>query len=101
MAVFFFVIGLEIKRELVWGELRDRRNVVLPAAAAAGGVLVPIAAYLLLQPELPGRAGWAVPMATDIAFVVGCLALLGPCVPAGLACTARSRQSRASSRARR
>jgi NhaA family Na+:H+ antiporter len=84
MAVFFFVIGLEIKRELVWGELRDRRNVVLPAAAAAGGVLVPIAAYLLLQPELPGRAGWAVPMATDIAFVVGCLALLGPRVPAGL-----------------
>jgi NhaA family Na+:H+ antiporter len=84
MAVFFFVIGLEIKRELVWGELRDRRNVVLPAAAAAGGVLVPVAAYLFLQPELPGRAGWAVPMATDIAFVVGCLALLGPRVPAGL-----------------
>jgi NhaA family Na+:H+ antiporter len=84
MAIFFFVIGLEIKRELVWGELRDRRNVVLPAAAAAGGVLVPVAAYLLLQPELPGRAGWAVPMATDIAFVVGCLALLGPRVPAGL-----------------
>jgi NhaA family Na+:H+ antiporter len=84
MAIFFFLIGLEIKRELVWGELRDRRNVVLPAAAAAGGVLVPVAAYLLLQPELPGRAGWAVPMATDIAFVVGCLALLGPRVPAGL-----------------
>ena len=84
MAVFFFVIGLEIKRELVWGELRDRRNVVLPAAAAAGGVLAPVAAYLLLQPDLPGRAGWAVPMATDIAFVVGCLALLGPRVPAGL-----------------
>ena len=84
MAIFFFVIGLEIKRELVWGELRDRRSVILPAAAAAGGVLVPVAAYLLLQPELPGRAGWAVPMATDIAFVVGCLALLGPRVPAGL-----------------
>jgi Na+:H+ antiporter, NhaA family len=84
MAIFFFLIGLEIKRELVWGELRDRRNVVLPAAAAAGGVLVPVAVYLLLQPELPGRAGWAVPMATDIAFVVGCLALLGPRVPAGL-----------------
>jgi len=84
MAIFFFVIGLEIKRELVWGELRDRRNVVLPAVAAAGGVLVPVAAYLLLQPELPGRAGWAVPMATDIAFVVGSLALLGPRVPPGL-----------------
>ncbi len=84
MTIFFFVIGLEIKRELVWGELQDRRNVILPAAAAAGGVLVPVGAYLLLQPELPGRAGWAVPMATDIAFVVGCLALLGPRVPAGL-----------------
>jgi NhaA family Na+:H+ antiporter len=84
MAVFFFVIGLEIKRELAWGELRDPRNVVLPAAAAAGGVLVPVTAYLLLQPELPGRIGWAVPMATDIAFVVGCLALLGQRVPAGL-----------------
>jgi len=84
MAIFFFVIGLEIKRELVWGELRDRRNVILPAAAAAGGVLVPVMIYLLLQPELPGRAGWAVPMATDIAFVVGCLALLGRRVPAGL-----------------
>ena len=84
MAVFFFVIGLEIKRELVWGELQDRRNVVLPAAAATGGVLVPVGIYLLLQPQLPGRAGWAVPMATDIAFVVGCLALLGPRVPAGL-----------------
>jgi NhaA family Na+:H+ antiporter len=84
MAIFFFLIGLEIKRELVWGELRDRRNVVLPAAAAAGGVLAPVTLYLLLQPELPGRAGWAVPMATDIAFVVGGLALLGPRVPPGL-----------------
>jgi NhaA family Na+:H+ antiporter len=84
MAIFFFVIGLEIKRELIWGELRDPRNVLLPAAAAAGGVLAPVAIYLLLQPQLPGRAGWAVPMATDIAFVVGCLALLGARVPAGL-----------------
>ncbi|HSB40323.1 MAG TPA: Na+/H+ antiporter NhaA [Methylomirabilota bacterium] len=84
MAIFFFVIGLEIKRELVWGELQDPRNVVLPAAAAAGGVLAPVTLYLLQQPALPGRAGWAVPMATDIAFVVGCLALLGARVPAGL-----------------
>ncbi|HUF48744.1 MAG TPA: Na+/H+ antiporter NhaA [Vicinamibacterales bacterium] len=84
MAVFFFVIGLEIKRELVWGELRDRRAVRLPLAAAAGGVIVPVAIYLLMQPALPGRAGWAVPMATDIAFVVGCLALLGPRVRPGL-----------------
>ena len=84
MAIFFFVIGLEIKRELVWGQLRDWRSVVLPTAAAAGGVLAPIAAYLFFQPSPPGRAGWAVPMATDIAFVVGCLALLGTRVPAGL-----------------
>jgi NhaA family Na+:H+ antiporter len=84
MAVFFFVVGLEIKRELVWGELRDRRAVRLPLAAAAGGVIAPVVLYLALQPELPGRAGWAVPMATDIAFVVGCLALLGPRVGPGL-----------------
>lgn len=84
MAIFFFVIGLEIKREMIWGELRDRRNVTLPAAAAVGGVVVPVLIYLLLQRELPGRAGWATPMATDIAFVVGCLALLGPRVPSGL-----------------
>jgi NhaA family Na+:H+ antiporter len=84
MAVFFFVVGLEIKRELVLGELRDRRNVVLPAIAAIGGALVPIGLYLFLQPDLPGRAGWAIPMATDIAFVVGCLAVLGTRVPPSL-----------------
>jgi NhaA family Na+:H+ antiporter len=84
MAVFFFVVGLEIKRELTSGELRDRRNVVLPAIAALGGAVIPVAAYLVLQPSLPGRAGWAVPMATDIAFVVGCLAVLGSRVPPSL-----------------
>lgn len=84
MAIFFFVIGLEIKRELTWGELRDRRNVVLPVVGAVGGALVPIAIFLVLQPSLPGRAGWAVPMATDIAFVVGCLAVLGARVPPAL-----------------
>lgn len=84
MAIFFFVIGLEIKRELVWGELRDRRNVVLPAVAAIGGAVVPIGIFLAVQPALPARAGWAVPMATDIAFVVGCLAVLGSRVPASL-----------------
>jgi len=84
MAIFFFVIGLEIKRELIWGELRDRRNVVLPAVAALGGAIVPVAIYLVLQPALPGRSGWAVPMATDIAFVVGCLAVLGSRVPQAL-----------------
>jgi NhaA family Na+:H+ antiporter len=84
MTIFFFVIGLEIKRELIWGELRDRRNVVLPAVAAAGGAIVPVGIFLVLQPALPGRAGWAVPMATDIAFVVGCLAVLGARVPPAL-----------------
>ncbi|MDQ3364687.1 MAG: Na+/H+ antiporter NhaA [Myxococcota bacterium] len=84
MAIFFFVIGLEIKRELIWGELRDRRNVVLPAIAALGGAVVPVVIYLVLQPSLPGRSGWAVPMATDIAFVVGCLAVLGSRVPPAL-----------------
>jgi NhaA family Na+:H+ antiporter len=84
MALFFFVIGLEIKRELVWGELRDHKNVILPAAGALGGVLVPVTIYLVLQGGSEGREGWAVPMATDIAFVVGCLALLGPRVPPAL-----------------
>ncbi len=84
MTIFFFVIGLEIKRELMWGELRDRRNVVLPAVAALGGVIVPIAIYLVLESSMPGRGGWAVPMATDIAFVVGVLAVLGARVPPGL-----------------
>ncbi len=84
MAIFFFVIGLEIKRELVQGELRDRRNVVLPAVAAVGGALVPVGIFLALQSSGAARAGWAIPMATDIAFVVGCLAVLGPRVPPAL-----------------
>ena len=84
MTIFFFVVGLEIKRELVLGELRDRRNAVLPAAAALGGMVVPAAIYLLFQRGEPGASGWAIPMATDIAFVVGFLALLGKRVPASL-----------------
>jgi len=84
MAVFFLVVGLEVKRELVIGELRERRAAMLPLAAAAGGMLVPAAAYLALQWGREGAAGWGIPMATDIAFVVGCLAVLGPRVPHGL-----------------
>jgi Na+:H+ antiporter, NhaA family len=84
MVIFFFLIGLEIKRELVWGELRDRRNVVLPAAAAIGGAAIPVGLFLILQQQAPTRDGWAVPMATDIAFVVGCLAILGNRVPPAL-----------------
>ena len=84
MTIFFFVIGLEIKREIVFGELRDPRKAALPAAAALGGMIVPAAIYLLLQKGAPGERGWGIPMATDIAFVVGFLALLGPRVPFGL-----------------
>jgi len=84
MVVFFFVIGLEIKRELVIGELSDPKKVVLPVAAAIGGVIAPVAIYLSLQYGEVGQHGWAVPMATDIAFVVGCLSLLGSRIPRGL-----------------
>jgi len=84
MAVFFFVIGLEIKRELVVGELSDPKKVALPVAAALGGVIAPVAIYLSLQYGEAGEHGWAVPMATDIAFVVGCMSLLGNRIPRGL-----------------
>ena len=84
MTIFFFVIGLEIKRELALGELAESRKVVLPVAAAIGGAVVPALLFTLLRHGTPDARGWAVPMATDIAFVVGCLALLGPRVPHGL-----------------
>ncbi len=84
MTVFFFVVGLEIKRELVHGELREVRKAVLPVVAALGGMLVPAAIFLLFQHGEPGANGWAIPMATDIAFVAGFLALLGKRVPFGL-----------------
>src|SRR5262245_30297984 len=84
MAIFFFVIGLEIKREMVVGELSEPRRIVLPVAAAIGGVAVPILIFFAGQYGGAGRDGWAIPMATDIAFVVGCLALLGSRVPHGL-----------------
>jgi len=84
MVIFFFVIGLEVKRELVLGELRDARRAALPIAAALGGMLAPAGIYLALQYGQPGERGWGIPMATDIAFVVGCMALLGPRVPHGL-----------------
>jgi NhaA family Na+:H+ antiporter len=81
MAVFFFVVGMEIKRELVVGELRDRRAVALPAMAALGGMLVPAAIFLAFNAGGDGRQGWGIPMATDIAFALGVVALLGRRVP--------------------
>ncbi len=84
MAVFFFVIGLEVKRELVLGELQDMRQAALPIAAAIGGMIVPAGIYLALQYGAAGERGWGIPMATDIAFVVGCLAVLGSRIPASL-----------------
>lgn len=84
MAIFFFVVGLEVKRELVLGELRDLRTAALPIIAAAGGMVVPASLYLAGQLGQPGERGWGIPMATDIAFVVGCLAILGTRVPQGL-----------------
>jgi NhaA family Na+:H+ antiporter len=84
MAIFFFVIGLEVKRELVIGELRDPRRAALPVFAALGGMVAPAGLYLLLQWGEPGARGWGIPMATDIAFVVGCMAIMGRRVPLGL-----------------
>ncbi|MEZ6151344.1 MAG: Na+/H+ antiporter NhaA [Pirellulaceae bacterium] len=84
MAVFFFVIGLEVKREIVHGSLSDWRQASLPIAAALGGMLVPAGLYLAVQYGQPGMRGWGIPMATDIAFVIGCLALLGRRVPHSL-----------------
>ncbi len=81
MAVFFFVVGMEIKRELVVGELRDRRAVALPAMAALGGMIVPAAIFLAFNAGGEGSRGWGIPMATDIAFALGVVALLGSRVP--------------------
>ena len=84
MAIFFFVVGLEIKREIVDGELREPKKAALPIMAALGGMIAPALIYLSFQYGKEGHSGWGIPMATDIAFVVGFLALLGRRVPLGL-----------------
>lgn len=85
MAIFFFVVALEIKRELVLGDLKDRKAATLPIMAAAGGMILPVAIFLVLNAGSGAQAlhGWGIPMATDIAFALGVLALLGPRVPPG------------------
>lgn len=84
MAVFFFVVGLEIRREMHKGELSELRRAAFPLAAAVGGMLAPALIFALLNRGLPSSSGWGVPMATDIAFAVGVLALLGRRVPPAL-----------------
>ncbi len=84
MGLFFFVVGMEIKRELVVGELRDRKAVALPAMAAFGGMIVPAAIFLAINAGGDGRDGWGIPMATDVAFALGVVALLGSRVPASI-----------------
>jgi NhaA family Na+:H+ antiporter len=84
MAIFFFVVGLEIKREVLVGELASPKKAALPLAAAMGGMVVPAGAYVLFNAGTAGIDGWGIPMATDIAFALGVLALMGSRAPLSL-----------------
>ena len=85
MAVFFFLVGLELKREWLEGELADKRNIILPGIGAIGGMLIPALIYLYFNyDDSVAVQGWAIPAATDIAFALGVLALLGSRIPVAL-----------------
>ncbi|MBL1142136.1 MAG: Na+/H+ antiporter NhaA [Proteobacteria bacterium] len=85
MAVFFFLVGLELKREVIEGELSDKRNIILPGVGAIGGMLVPALIYVYFNYDDPvALQGWAIPAATDIAFALGVLSLLGSRVPVSI-----------------
>lgn len=84
MALFFLLVGLELKREILLGELASLRNAALPVAGAIGGMIVPAIIYFLFNPSGPAKAGWGIPMATDIAFAVGILVLLAWRIPRNL-----------------
>lgn len=84
MAIFFFVVGLELKREIISGELNNPRKAMLPIAAAIGGMVIPALIYLTFNPSGEASGGWGIPMATDIAFALGILYLLGDRVPVSL-----------------
>jgi Na+:H+ antiporter, NhaA family len=84
MSVFFFVVGLELKREIIAGELNDKKKAILPVAAAAGGMIFPALIYLLFNGGGEAADGWGIPMATDIAFALGVIYLLGDKVPVSL-----------------
>jgi len=84
MAVFFFVVGLELKREIIAGELNEVKKAMLPVGAAVGGMVVPALVYLCFNSSGPATSGWGIPMATDIAFALGVIYLLGDKVPLSL-----------------
>lgn len=85
MAIFFFLVGLELKRELIEGELSDRRNIILPGVGAIGGMAIPALIYIFFNTgDATTMQGWAIPAATDIAFALGVLSLLGSRVPTSI-----------------
>ena len=84
MAVFFFIVGLEIKREMLVGELSTLKKAMLPVSAAIGGMVFPALLYYAVNQGQPGESGWGIPMATDIAFALGAIAILGRGLPRGL-----------------